>query len=199
MKKRRTVRRPNSSRGFSADPQTAWRLTPNSPDRNMQLLADFSFNDGAKIWHAAQGEVVDGASIPRALWSLVGSPYTGYYRRASIVHDIACVEAGNDARKRLLADKMFYRACRVGGCSVWQATLLYIGVRIGAYIGEVDSWRLAEAATTSAPRLARTASEENLERDFRAIAESVLAPGEVDNVDEIERRFQQRFSALVRR
>ena len=47
----------------------------------MGLLKKFSFKDpDAQEWAAPAGAVIDGASIPRALWTIVGSPYTGDYR-----------------------------------------------------------------------------------------------------------------------
>lgn len=115
---------------FSGNPKTEW-LSSGGDDRDMQLLEDFSFTDAVgTVWPAPKGVVVNGASIPPALWSTVGSPYTGDYRRASIVHDVACRTAGVD---RKAADVMFYQACIAGGCPEWKAKILYAGVRIGAW------------------------------------------------------------------
>ena len=156
----------------------------------MRLLEKFWFRDsGGKKWEANKDDEVDGASIPRALWTLVGSPYTGDYRRASIVHDRACVNAGNSTAKRRAADRMFYHACRTGGCSIWQATLLYIGVRIGAVLPNVDAWQGAAATSPAGPRIRRTEAEDRLERDFQNIADRVLAGGEVDDPHELEKRM----------
>lgn len=120
---------------FSGDPQTTW-LTEPGVDRRMRLLADFWFDDPVgHRWFAPKGSVVDGASIPQALWSSVGSPYTGPYRRASIVHDVAC---NTNGVPRDAADEMFYFACIAGGCSVIQAKLLYAGVRIGSWAASRD-------------------------------------------------------------
>lgn len=118
---------------FSGNPKTEWLVDANGADRDMQLLEDFWFIDpDNKKWFAPAKSVIDGASIPRPLWSAVGSPYTDDYRRASIVHDVAC----NDPNvKREDADAMFYHACLSGGCSFLQAKLLYAGVRIGAWAG----------------------------------------------------------------
>ncbi len=43
------------------------------PDRKMRLLDDFAYVDPAGVeWPAPKGSVVDGASIPQVLWSVVG-------------------------------------------------------------------------------------------------------------------------------
>lgn len=117
---------------FRGEPKAVW-LTEANGDRRMRLSEAFGFTDAdGTNWDAPKGYVVDGASIPRALWSLVGSPYTGDYRRASIVHDVACDHHPHDGPQRKAADQMFYAACRAGGCGNAQAKLLYLGVRIGS-------------------------------------------------------------------
>ncbi|MDO8208562.1 MAG: DUF1353 domain-containing protein [Gallionella sp.] len=116
---------------FSEDPKTVWLTDPDREDRNMKLLEDFSYTapDG-RVWCAPKDSTINGASIPRPLWSTVGSPYTDDYRRASIVHDVAC-NSPNIPRKE--ADEMFFHACRAGGCNAIQAHILYAGVRLGAW------------------------------------------------------------------
>ena len=116
---------------FSGNPKTEWLVDPDGSDRDMSLLEDFWYTDPkGKKWLAPKWSVINGASIPRPLWSTVGSPYTDDYRRASIVHDVACDDP-NVRRKD--ADEMFYEASLAGGCSHFQAKLLYVGVRIGAW------------------------------------------------------------------
>ncbi len=120
-----------SSGTFSGNPKTEWLSSAVSPDKDMKLLENFSYVDpSGKIWLAPANSVINGASIPEALWSSVGSPYTGDYRCASIVHDVACDDP-SVIRKE--ADKMFYFACLAGGCSQGQARMLYVGVRIGSW------------------------------------------------------------------
>lgn len=122
---------------FSGNPKTEW-LTQTGDDRDMKLLEDFFYIDPkGKQWNAPAGSVVNGASIPVPLWSIIGSPYTGEYRRASIVHDIAC---DNTSVPRREADEMFYHACIAGGCEPKQAEVLYAGVRIGAWFPKVRLW-----------------------------------------------------------
>lgn len=107
---------------FSEDPQTEWITDPEKADRNMKLLADFSYTDpNNRVWLAPKGSKINGASIPRPLWSTVGSPYTDDYRRASIVHDVACAPDSGVPRKD--ADAMFFHACRAGGCDAVQARI----------------------------------------------------------------------------
>jgi len=186
-----------SNGSFSGEPSTLW-LTQDGDDRDMRLLEPFTFTDpSGMVWDAPAGAVIDGASIPRALWTLVGSPYTGDYRRASIVHDIASDRAGPDKGKRRAADRMFYQACRAGGCSVEQATILYLGVRAGGIWPFVPQWAPALAAQAMGPRLVRFAAEDRLESDFRQAAEMVLAPGETDDIDEIERRADVALSTIA--
>jgi hypothetical protein len=183
---------------FSGDPEARWVTEAGLPDRRMRLTEEFSFVDNAdKRWVAPLHHVVDGASIPRALWTVVGSPYTGDYRRASVVHDAACDQAGGDPSLRRAADRMFYRACRAGGCSIRQSTLLYIGVRIGAASHYVPAWSAAEKGEDDGPRLRRTAAEERVEADFRLAAEGVLDQGETDDPVEIERRTDEALTLLA--
>lgn len=116
---------------FSENPICEWLVDLPGEDRNMRLTRDFWYLDpDGRKWHAPENSVINGASIPRALWSSVGSPYTDDYRRASVVHDIACSDP-TIVRKE--ADNMFYYACLAGGCSYRQSKLLYAGVRIGAW------------------------------------------------------------------
>ena len=174
---------------FSGEPKTDWLTEDGREDRRMTVLEDFWFCDPKRRrWDAPKGSIVDGASIPRALWTIVGSPYTGDYRRASIVHDVACEQAVGSPAARRAADKMFFHACRAGGCSVTQATLLYLGVRVGAAGARVPAWHAAMATNSSGPRARRTPQELRMEDDFGAIADQVLAAGETDDPDILERR-----------
>lgn len=164
----------------------------------MKLIRELYFVDpDEEKWTAPAASVVDGASIPRALWTIVGSPYTGDYRRASVVHDVACVDAGSDKKKRRAADRMFYHACRAGGCSVWQSIVLYLGVRIGAAAADVPEWHAAIACETVGPRIRRSDDELRLERDFQDIVERVLALGETDDPETLERRADAAFAEVL--
>jgi hypothetical protein len=73
------------------------------------------------------------------VWSIVGAPYVGKYRRASVVHDFHVGEGENpnvSRSKRREADKMFYQACRTDKCSVKFAAILYLAVSIGTWFSK---------------------------------------------------------------
>ena len=183
---------------FSANPQATW-LTERGQDRRMKLLQDFIFTDpDGKEWLTPKGYSVDGASIPRPLWSLVGSPYTGDYRRASIVHDKACDDATGNPKARRAADRMFYHACRAGGCSVKEAWILYLGVRIGALDEAVPSWGMGiVAAERAKPRTSMAPAERKMEGDFRLAGELLLKERTTDDPKHAERRVDKVLSQVT--
>jgi hypothetical protein len=148
---------------FIGDVITKW-LIEDGQDRRMEVLEDFSFEDPAtKLWTTPAGTQVDGASIPRALWTIVGSPFTDDYRRASVVHDYYC-----DVRTEPYdaVHLMFYYACRADGVSALKANMLYYGVVAGG-----PSWHVVRIVNFNvlAPR---TGTEEAI--DFTDIL--VLKP-----------------------
>lgn len=188
-KKRRAKASAENKYGeFSGEPLTEWVGDAPEPNRQMVLRADFWYDDpNRRRWWARAGRTVDGASIPRALWTIVGSPYTGCYRKASVVHDIACEDAGSPAERKA-ADKMYYPACRRGGCSKAVAIVQYLGVRIGAWIPNVAMWRTAEAAGRSkSDQLLRLAADHSIVGTFYEILYDIgdLDDADIDVVDEI--------------
>jgi len=92
----------------------------------MALREDFAYIDASeKRWEAPSGSVVNGASIPRPFWSLIGGPFEGKYRNASVIHDVACeqmTESWEDVHQ------MFHDACRCGGVSPSMAATMYWAV-----------------------------------------------------------------------
>src|SRR5262245_61911456 len=81
--------------------------------RKMELLAPFAFVDADNVhWDAPKGSVVDGASIPQFAWSIIGGPFEGRYRDASVIHDVACDERKHPWESVHLT---FYHAMLVSG------------------------------------------------------------------------------------
>jgi Protein of unknown function (DUF1353) len=177
---------------FSGQPLTRW-LTEENADRRMTIEEDFRFTDPeGKSWEVPSGYCVDGATIPRSLWTLVGSPYTGDYRRASIIHDKACCDAKDNYKARRAADRMFYHACRAGGCSPNEASLLYLGVRIGAlqdqlplFADSIDD-SLSPRARESVP-----AVERRVEADFQIAFQHISSIESTDDPFKLEDRVDQ--------
>lgn len=94
--------------------------------RSMQLKRPFgyvSIND--REWNVPTDTIVDGASIPRILWSLIGGPFEGPYRNASIVHDHFC-----DIRTQPWPDvhRMFYDAMLCSGVPKVKARIMFYAV-----------------------------------------------------------------------
>lgn len=98
----------------------------NDEGRYMTLTQDFRYVDpGDKVWIAPKGSRVNGASIPQAFWSVIGGPFEGEYRNASVVHDVYCETMSEPWED---VHEMFYSACRCGGVNEKKAKLLYWAV-----------------------------------------------------------------------
>lgn len=97
--------------------------------RRVKLTQPFAYFDPADLpWPVPRNAIVDGASIPRALWTLIGGPFEGKYRNASVIHDWYC-----DRRNRPWQDvhRMFHHAMLTSGVDALQARVMYAGVRWG--------------------------------------------------------------------
>lgn len=97
--------------------------------QSMVLLKGFTYIDPrCQPWPVPTGAKTDGASIPRFLWSIIGGPFEGRYRKPAIVHDFHC-----DVRLCKWEDvhRMFYEAMLTADVDSTKAKLLYFGVRLG--------------------------------------------------------------------
>ena len=111
---------------YTGEPETRW----NSDGRTMTLLSELRYTDPhGLVWVAPAGATVDGASIPRSLWSVMGGPFEGKYRNASVLHDAAYDQHNRPWQD---CDRMFYYAMRCSGVSVAEAkTMFYALCRFG--------------------------------------------------------------------
>ena len=104
---------------YNGDPITKW----NRDGRTMTVLNTFTYTDPqGEVWDAPAGSIVDGASLPRYLWSIMGGPFEGQYRNASVLHDVAY---GRHNRPWQDCDRMFYNAMRCSGVDVLEAKTMY--------------------------------------------------------------------------
>jgi hypothetical protein len=101
-------------------------LEPTNSSQQMRTVLEFGFLDtDGKHWLVPRGTSVDGASIPKALWSLLANLWEGKYRDAIVMHDHHCAVRDMDWRS---VHRMFYRALLVSGVPVSGAKLVYAGV-----------------------------------------------------------------------
>ena len=107
---------------FAASPKV--ELLPRR--REVKLLEPLIYTDpcGAK-WISPKDSIVDGASIPRIAWPIVGAPLDGAYRDASIIHDVACVT--RTSAWKVVHDAFLF-AMLAGGVEQWRAKVMYAAV-----------------------------------------------------------------------
>jgi hypothetical protein len=102
--------------------QTEWI----DAERKMRLLAPFTYVDPKGVeWTAPSGWVIDGASIPVFAWSIIGGPYNGRYRNASVIHDVACDQQAQPWEQ---VHEAFYWAMLASGVENWRAKVMYAAV-----------------------------------------------------------------------
>ena len=109
-------------------------LEHDGPDRSMILQEDFSYVDpNGKEWRVPAHTTIDGASIPKVLWSHIGPPFVGDYRRASVIHDYFCDTKSEPSKD---VHRMYYHAALAGGVSPPAAKGMYLAIRLAG-----PSWR----------------------------------------------------------
>ncbi|WP_323801519.1 DUF1353 domain-containing protein [Parasphingorhabdus sp.] len=110
---------------FEGDVRGVW--VEAEPRPKFKLTDDFIYHDPSNMqWTAPSGAIVDGASIPRLFWSVIGNPFGGRYWKASVIHDHYC-----DAKTRSdkATHRSFYYAMLADGVPVAKADLMYWAVR----------------------------------------------------------------------
>ena len=124
-KKAKTARASGWGR-FSGSIETRWE----NDGVTMVLLNELRYTDPyGQVWVAPAGSKVDGASIPRPFWSIIGGPFEGKYRTASVLHDVADEEQKVSPAE---ADLMFNNAMRCAGVGATTAkTMYYVLLRHG--------------------------------------------------------------------
>jgi len=97
--------------------------------RLVRLRQPIAYIDPHEVrWDVPKGAEVDGASIPRVLWTFIGGPFEGKYRKASIIHDWYC-----DIRSRpwRQVHRMFFDAMIASSVPMALAKPMYAGVYFG--------------------------------------------------------------------
>lgn len=108
-------------------------------ERKYRLMVDCIVEFGGITYIAREGMIFDGASIPRPLWALFGSPFTGPQRYAAVIHDAAY---GNTLRRkvgrqlllsrrsRARADRVMRQMLRARGATRFTAWTMWLFVRL---------------------------------------------------------------------
>jgi Protein of unknown function (DUF1353) len=111
---------------FDGPVRAEWIINPTDDGRSMRLLEEFRYTDPKGMpWVAPLGSVVDGASIPRIFWSVIGGPFEGKYREASVIHDVGCAQRRRPWKE---VHRAFYNAMRCRGVPDGKAKMMYYAV-----------------------------------------------------------------------
>lgn len=114
--------------------------------RLVRVYQDWSYTalDGT-VYTVRAGFVTDGASIPRVLWSGIGSPYIGLYRWGAVLHDWLYRVLGVPKDR---ADAVFRECMLRCGCSDLLVDAIFEGVHLGGLDAYTQDQKAAAAALT---------------------------------------------------
>ena len=91
---------------------------------SMRAVEDFGFRQAkGKFWKVARGQVFDGRGMPPLFCDLVGPPYEGRFRKASMVYESATQRM---TEKWDEAQRMFFEAAVAEGVAPQDAKVMYL-------------------------------------------------------------------------
>ncbi len=139
--------------------------------RSMQVVKDFSYTDWqGHTLTATAGFVSDGATIPRAVWTIVGGPWDGPYRKAAVVHDVGCENHKYTWRD---TDRLFFEAMLDSGVTRPLALTMYYGVLVGGPRWDVVATTSAKTSKELDQKVGRELSKLTETERKDAVVESV--------------------------
>lgn len=95
-------------------------------------LSELSYTTKKDITHTVPIDfITDGASIPKIFWSWIGSPFTGLYKRPSLIHDWLYATQNTT---RLYADRIFLEGMQDRKVSFWKRQMMFYAVRFRGWI-----------------------------------------------------------------
>ena len=92
-----------------------------------ELTEPLVYCNGLVSLQVNKGFDFDGASIPKPLWSIIGSPMTGGYQRAGCLHDALYA---SEYFPREICDALFLEAMKIDGVSYIKRMAMYNAVRM---------------------------------------------------------------------
>jgi hypothetical protein len=116
--------------------EDALGVSPLDDGKNWRVLEDFYYDTDVVLSGANHNQVVvekgfttDFASIPRPLWTVVGAPAEGKYRKIAVVHDKLYRTKGLATKAQ--ADAVLLEGMKFCGVNWAQRYAIYWGVRVG--------------------------------------------------------------------
>jgi hypothetical protein len=155
---------------FGSYEGTPARIEFDDDGRSARLLRAITYRgpEGTD-WPVPVDAWLDGASIPRAFWTIIGGPFEGKYRSASIVHDHYCITKTRSWRD---THRMFHDAMRCSEVGKAQATVMYYAVyRFGPRWSEPGLEAMAAPAESTSD-----ANAASFAQDARRIVLEGLGP-----------------------
>lgn len=164
--------------------QLILRVLPDG--RTMELVQPFTYTDShGVVWPVPARTRVDGASIPSAFWSIIGAPFTGKFREASIIHDHYCTTR---SRHWKAVHKVFLDGMLARGVERVQAQLMYLAVyRFGPrWDFDVDACFCKGCPACANPSIKRIPSFQPTYKptDFEELRKKLMAGG--STLEELE-------------
>lgn len=176
---------------FEGDFDFRWLPDKDGSHREMMLLSDVAFVDkDGQRWPVPAMEHTDGASIPEALWSFAGTPFTGTYRRAAVIHDYYC-RIGT-LRAATVHD-LFLQGMLIDGTSLREALSKYGAVVL--YDPGVDGCGVESRASAELFELSALSNAENLGATLSNEVLAAIMQFEAVPLSEIP--LQGRISGLI--
>ena len=102
--------------------------------RMWELMKPFVYqSEKCGMIEVPKGFIFDFASIPKLLWSIVGSP-TGRYGPAALIHDFLC---STNEYPRKVSDRIFLEAMKDCGVPYLKRMVMYWAVRVASFFNSV--------------------------------------------------------------
>ena len=95
-------------------------------DQAYEVTKPLVWEDSELVIQVNPGFDFDGASIPKAFWSAIGSPMTGGYQRAGCLHDALYA---SEYFPRDMCDQLFLDAMKSDGVGYAKRYAMYWAVR----------------------------------------------------------------------
>jgi len=96
-----------------------------------EMLKPFQYNSKKYgVIKIPVGFLVNGASFPKAVYSIMGSPWGGKFAKPSVIHDFLYFKKTN--RKR--SDLVFLEGMKVCKVPYWKRKVMYYALRLFGFI-----------------------------------------------------------------